>query len=119
MTLTRCPSGSVDTPTLVNTGGSDREVWFSLSVTVTKTGEESVVSGVSVTVLVVVGVGLLMFACIISEASSEPFPPDGREMGEGLEKETTRVSGWGKDVGGSFADCVDDGGASSILVEGR
>ena len=40
-------------------------------------------------------------------------------MGEGLEKETTRVSGWGKDVGGSFADCVDDGGASSILVEGR
>ena len=63
VTLTRWPSGSVDTPTLVNTGGSEIEVRFCESVTVTNTGEDNVVSGVSVTVLVVVGDGVLTFAC--------------------------------------------------------
>ncbi len=56
VTLTSWPSDSVDTPTLVKTGGSDRVVCFFASVTVMKTGVESVVSGLSVTVLVVVGV---------------------------------------------------------------
>ena len=56
VTLTSWPSDSVDTPTLVNTGGSETTVCFLASVVVTKTGEESVVSGWSVTVLVVVGV---------------------------------------------------------------
>ena len=54
VTLT-CSPFEVDTSTLVNTGGSEMVVWFCESVTVKKTGLDSVVSGLSVIVLVVIG----------------------------------------------------------------
>ena len=45
MTDTRTPSGSVDTPTLVITGGIDRVGFPFESVLVTNTGELNVLSG--------------------------------------------------------------------------
>ena len=71
VTLTSWPSSNVDTPTLVKTGGTDSEVWLLASVTVTNTGEDSVVSGLSVIVLVAVGDGVFALACTTLGAPSE------------------------------------------------
>ncbi len=110
--LTSEPSPIVDTPMLVNIGGSDSDWWLLPSVTVTKTGVDSVVSGTSVIVLVAVGVFTL--ACTMPGVSLEPLSLE-RERGE---------LGEGTGAGGAVVtadagdDWVGEGGAPCVWASG-
>ncbi len=84
--LVNWPSGSCETVTLVNTGGTESVVWLFLSVTVMKNGVLSVVSGWSVTVLVAAAEAWLVcaFACTMPEACSESFTLETETVGEAI-----------------------------------